>query len=149
MESQAHTSDFVARPGQPRVGRRIPVVSWANAGKGNNYSDLAEFIQEHVDTDCKDEHALAVIIEGDSMEPRFEAGDIVVLAPSSEPRTGDFVVARLCETGQVFFKKFFRTGPEGQTIRLLSLNPQYAPIEHPVSAFRFIYPVVELHAKLR
>lgn len=129
--------------------RRVPVVSWAKAGEATNYDDLCNQIDEVVETDSKDPNSFGLIIEGDSMEPEFQAGDIVVFAPNSEARNGDIVVARLKETGGVFFKRFRRSGPEGGTVRLESVNPDYKTLEFPSSAFRFVYPAVGMKRKLR
>ncbi len=134
----------------PRAPRLVPVVSWARAGsEGFNYGDLSEQIDERVETDCRDENAYALIVEGDSMEPRFLAGDRVICAPNSEPRNGDFVVARLKESGSVLFKRFKRAGHNGDTIRLESLNPDYDTVEYPANAFRIIHPVVDARMKVR
>jgi phage repressor protein C with HTH and peptisase S24 domain len=146
-------SNVVSFPAGPPP-RRVPVVAWAIASAyldhyGGNFSDLANQIDETVDTDSKDPNAYALIIEGDSMEPRFCAGDRIITAPNYEPRNGDFVVARLRETGQVLFKRFRRIGPEGKMIRLESLNPAYGPVEYPESAFRLIHPVVEAKMNLK
>jgi len=102
--------------------RRAPVVSWAAAGQARAYEDLANQIEETVETECRDANAFAIIIEGDSMEHKFYAGDRVVFAPNSEPRNGDAVVAKL-QDGRVLFKYFYRTGPEGGRIKLVSENP--------------------------
>lgn len=82
------------------------------------------------------------------MEPLIMAGDVVVFAPNSEPRNGDTVVARL-NSGEVFLKRFILTGSEGQTVRLESVNPAYAPREFPREDFRFIHPGVDLKRRLR
>ncbi len=145
--------DALAQPPRP-VARRVPVVAWAVASAyldhyGGNFADLANQLDEVVETDSRDPNAYALIIEGDSMEPRFCAGDRVVVAPNYEPRNGDYVVARLRETGQVLFKRFRRTGPEGKVIRLESLNPAYGPVEYPEADFRLIHPVVEAKMNLK
>lgn len=127
--------------------RMVPVVSWAAAGVAQDYSDMTEQIDEMIETECRDENAFALIIEGDSMEPRFLAGDIVIFAPGSEARSGNFVAARLREGKGVLFKKFKRTGPEGGLILLESLNPHYKSKEYPTTAFHFIYPAVEMKAR--
>lgn len=133
---------------EQRPIRLVPVISWAAAGNAQDYSDMAEQIDQKVETTCRDENAFALIIEGDSMEPRYMAGDIVIFAPGSEPRNGTVVVARLIDGHGVLFKKFKRTGEEGKTIILESLNPHYKAKTYPESAFRFIYPAVELRARL-
>jgi SOS-response transcriptional repressor LexA len=128
--------------------RRAPVVSWAAAGVARAYEDLANQIEETVETECKDPNTFAIIIEGDSMENKFYAGDRVVFAPNSEPRNGDAVVAKLND-GRVFFKYFFRTGPEGSKVKLVSENQLYGPMEFDRGEFTFIYPAWEIKRKLR
>ena len=79
-----------AAPRQEQPLIAVPVVSWASAGKAADYPDLCNQIEELVETDCKDPNSFALILEGDSMEPTFLAGDIVIFAPNSEARNGDF-----------------------------------------------------------
>lgn len=62
-------------------------------------------------------NTFALVVEGDSMEPRFFAGDIIVVDPSLMPQTGDYCIARL--KGEVTFKKYYENGDE---IRLIPLN---------------------------
>jgi SOS-response transcriptional repressor LexA len=141
---QPRRRGLIAEP----AGRRAPVVSWAAAGQARAYEDLANQIEEYVETDCKDDNAFAIILEGDSMETKFLAGDRVVFAPNMEPRNGDAVVAKLTD-GRVLFKYFSRTGPEGSRIRLSSENPNYGPVEYEGSDFTFVYPAWEVRRKLR
>lgn len=121
---------------------RAPVVSWASAGLGGNYFDLATFLEEMVETDCKDPNKYALIVDGDSMEPEARAGDRIVVAPNLEAENGDLVVARLKETGKVLFKLYHRTGKDG--VRLSSYNPAYPIQDFKVSDFRFIQPVFQI-----
>jgi SOS-response transcriptional repressor LexA len=109
---------------------------------------LANQIEEVVESDCKDSNAFAIIIEGDSMETKFYAGDRVVFAPNYEPRNGDAVVAKLND-GRVFFKYYYRTGHEGSRVKLVSENSNYDPLEFDRSEFIFIYPAWEVKRKLR
>jgi SOS-response transcriptional repressor LexA len=120
----------------------IPVVSWAAAGKATDYQDLATQIDETVGSHVTDPNAFAVIIEGDSMEPEVKAGDRVVVAPNLEARNGDIVLAKL-NKGGVLLKRFKRTGPSGQTIRLESDNRDYPAAEFAVEEFAFVYPAME------
>lgn len=128
--------------------RKSPVVSWATAGAAKAYEELKSFIDETVETDCKDPDAFAIIIEGDSMEDKFFAGDRVIFAPHLEPRNGDAVVAKLND-GRVYFKWFHRTGPEGARVRLTSENENYQPLEFARADFQFIYPAWEVKRRLR
>jgi phage repressor protein C with HTH and peptisase S24 domain len=110
-----------------------------------SYGDLANQINEWINGDTKDMNAYSLIVEGPSMEPLFPAGIRIIASPNSEPRNGDYVVARLSDTGQVLFKKYFQTGKDGSDVRLECLNPDYSPITLPRTAFRLIHPVVEWH----
>jgi SOS-response transcriptional repressor LexA len=142
--AQPSTRQFISEP----PSRKAPVVSWAAAGQARAYEDLANQMEESVETDCKDPNAFSIILEGDSMETKFLAGDRVVFAPNMEPRNGDAVVAKLTD-GRVLFKYFSRTGQEGSRIRLSSENPNYGPQEFEKSDFVFIYPAWEVRRKLR
>ena len=142
---------------QPRVGsfgavqpaaKKTPVVSWAAAGAARAYEDLANQIEETVETDCKDPNAFAIIIEGDSMEPKFYAGDRIIFAPNLEPRNGDVAVIKLID-GPVYFKNFYRTGPEGSKIKLVSENANYNPMEFDKGEIAFVYPAWEVKRRLR
>lgn len=139
-----NASPIMAEP----PARRVPVVSWAAAGQARAYEDLANQIEEVVETDSRDPNSFAIILEGDSMENKFYAGDRVVFAPNMEPRNGDAVVAKLTD-GRVMFKYFYRTGPEGSRIRLESENTNYGPLEFERSEFSFIYPAWEIKRRLR
>lgn len=134
-----------------RAGRtqRVPVVSWASAGEGGNFGDLAEQIDEWIESDTKDANAYALILEGDSMEPEFKAGDRVIFTPNREARSGDVVVARVAKTGQVFFKKFQRVGTGAERVRLTSFNAAYPALEFGVGEFRFVHPMYALLRRWR
>ena len=133
---------------QQPAPKRTPVVSWAAAGVARAYEDLANQMEESVDTDCKDPNAFAIIIEGDSMEGKFFAGDRVIFAPNLEPRNGDACIVKLAD-GRVLFKYFYRTGPEGSRVKLVSENQNYNPIELDRSEIEFIYPAWEVKRRLR
>ena len=126
------------------IFRQVPVVSWAAAGTAKDYTDLANFLDERVVTECKDPNAFCIIVDGDSMQPDIRPGDRVVVSPNAEAQSGDLVVARTRKDHDVYFKKFLRHGPNGEKVRLLSLNPNYPPLEFKLADFRFIYPVVNL-----
>ncbi len=62
-------------------------------------------------------------VKGDSMEPRIEDGDLILVDYSKEPRPGNVVVAMI--NGGAVVKKFLRQ--KGRII-LRSANPRYADI---------------------
>ena len=57
---------------------QVPIVAWAQAGNLVAYTDLDASWHEFTATTCRDENCFAVTIEGDSMEPKYSAGDIAV-----------------------------------------------------------------------
>ena len=132
----------------PKTIRMVPLISWARAGAMTDYQDLDAQIDEQIPTETKDENAFALELEGDSMEPRYCAGDRIVLAPNAEPRNGEIVGACL-KAGGVLFKKYRTAGKDGMLVRLESLNPNYEPIEKPRTDFHWIYPVVSVQINTR
>ena len=72
-------------------------------------------------------HPLATFyirVEGDSMEPRIHAGELLVVDRMAETRDGDVIVARV---GYEFMVKRLHTEEDG-SIWLVSENASYAPI---------------------
>lgn len=129
--------------------QKVPVISWAAAGRGGNFSDLEGQIDEYMESDCPDANAYALIIEGDSMIPEYRPGDRVIFLPNAEARNGDIVVARLLDEGDVYFKMFHLIGSKGDIVKLTSYNPMYPPLEYPRKAFRFIHPMYEMRRRPR
>jgi SOS-response transcriptional repressor LexA len=123
--------------------RRIPVVSWTTAGLAASYEDLANQIDDMVDSTTKDENAFAIEVEGDSMEREVHSGDRVVLEPNREASSGDMAYVRFADEagGGGTLKWFYRTGPKGRVIKLVAENPDWPTTEHPVETVKFAYPV--------
>lgn len=117
--------------------RAIPLVGWAHAGDAESYEEIPLSWRDRIPTDCPDSKAFAVVLEGDSMEPKFSDGDILIVQPTAEPHSGCFVVARFADDG-VIFRRFEAIG---KTIRLVPLNERYLATEHQPSDFSWIYPV--------
>lgn len=133
----------VPRNGQgPYYGRSIeaPVVSMAQAGsEWHSFEDLFCQSGEKYPTSCRDENCFWLRIVGDSMLPRFEPGDLVMLMPNSEARNGDLAVVRTVDGG-VHFKVFHWT-PDLKQLRLTSLNTIYSDILLEREGIKWIYPV--------
>jgi len=124
--------------------RAIPVRSWAQAGAGVEFEELPLDWEKRVATDCPDERAFAVEIQGDSMEPKYLQGDVAVLMPTHQPRNGSLVVARLADEGIVF--KVF-TARDQSSMRLCSFssyNPVFQPIEVSESRVIWNFPVYQI-----
>ena len=106
--------------------RKIPVVSWVVAGKWEESGESfhREDAVDWIESDIKGEHNFALRVKGDSMEPEFNEGDIIVVSPHARAANGDYVVAKNGENEATFkqYKKF-------DTTRVLHpLNPKYPDI---------------------
>jgi Predicted transcriptional regulator len=130
-----------------RVRRRVPVISWARAGAASSYEEMPLDWQEVLPSDCPDEHAFGLILEGDSMEPKYFAGDVVVLMPTRQVHSNQLVGAKIRSQGIVF--KMLTVLSGGRRFRLTSYNSAvYPPIEHPAGDFEWIFPAYELRRRL-
>ncbi|MEI6158826.1 MAG: helix-turn-helix transcriptional regulator [Roseococcus sp.] len=110
----------------PRPGRRVPLIGLAQAG-GEGFFDDGGFPvggswDEIALPEISDPNAYALEISGDSMEPVFRDGDVVVVSPASPVRRGDRVVVRT-RLGEVMAKELKRQS--AKRIELASLNPSH------------------------
>jgi phage repressor protein C with HTH and peptisase S24 domain len=110
----------------PKPSRAIPVIGLAEAGSGG-YFDDAGFPSgggwdEIPFPAVNDEHAYALEISGDSMQPLYRDGDIILVSPSSAIRRGDRVVVKT-RGGEVMAKELKRR--TAKTIELKSLNAEH------------------------
>lgn len=126
----------------------IPVISWAKAGEATTYYEIPSEWQKRISIPpgCPDESSFGIEIKGDSMEPKFSEGDIVVVMPNIRPKNGCLVIARLKNDG-VMFKRFFYSEDQNK-IELRSYNPAYAPMIFSGEDFSWIYPVFSVHKDL-
>jgi SOS-response transcriptional repressor LexA len=109
--------------------------------------DLANQIEETIETDCKDPNAFAFILDRNCMAPRFIVGDYVVCAPNLEPRDGDPVIAKLHD-GTIYFGRFQRFSTNLQCVRLTFDSGETA-VEFEGNKFAFVYPVWEMRRRER
>ncbi|MDD2876295.1 MAG: helix-turn-helix transcriptional regulator [Acidiphilium sp.] len=116
--------------------RRVPVIGLAQAGQDGFFDDAGypagggwdhAALPRTEATLADDPHAFGLTIHGQSMEPVYREGDIIVVSPAAPVRTRDRVVARTHE-GEVMAKLLARRSV--QRIELASFNP-----EHPVRTF--------------
>jgi len=113
------------------AARSIPLIGMAQAG-GDGYFDDGGYPagagwDEVSIPEVGDPHAYALEISGDSMEPVFRDGDMVVVSPAAPIRRGDRVVVRTAR-GEAMAKQLVRRS--ARRIELRSLNP-----EHPDYSF--------------
>lgn len=113
------------------ANRRIPLIGMAQAGGNGFFGDggypAGVGWDEVSIPEIGDPHAYALEISGDSMEPVFRDGDMVIVSPAAPIRRGDRVVLRTAK-GEAMAKQLVRRS--ARRIELASLNP-----EHPSYSF--------------
>ena len=89
--------------------RKIPVISWVAAGKWTETGEsfLEEEVIEWIETDVKGEHNFGLKIKGDSMEPEFKEGEVVIINPTAKAENGDYVIVKNHEE-EATFKQYKR-----------------------------------------
>lgn len=105
----------------------VPVISWVAAGAWHDACDIFQpgDADEWITSDVKGENIFALRVVGDSMEPEFIEGDIIIIDPHVTPNPGDYVIAKNDE-GEATLKQLKQYGG----IQVLHpLNPKYPDIE--------------------
>jgi len=109
-----------------RRAARIPVLGYAQAGNRGFFDDAGYPVgtgwDEIAFPDLKDPHAFALEVSGDSMEPVYREGDVIVVSPAAQIRRGDRVVLKT-KGGEVMAKQLVRQ--TAHRIDLQSLNPRH------------------------
>lgn len=109
----------------------IPIINFVQAGKMTDISDIPYTDMETMPLyEGFNKNCFALKVVGDSMSPKFNEGDIIVIDPDKEPKTGDYVVASTSNNESATFKKYKKRYKEDGTpyIELNPLNPDYEPI---------------------
>ncbi len=113
-----------------KPGQWVPVINKVPAGYPAEFDDLgypAGFADDYVRCpDMHDPNAFAVRVVGDSMEPKFSEGHIVVFSPAADVQNGDDCFIRLKNPHETTFKRVFFE--EKGKIRLQPRNDMLAPI---------------------
>ncbi|HBL0732895.1 TPA: helix-turn-helix domain-containing protein [Kluyvera ascorbata] len=125
--------------------RRIPVLSYVQAGQLTEAKDNTDFSgeMEYVLADADvPETCFALRIDGDSMQPEFKEGDIVIIDPDLCPAPGEFVVAK--NNGhEATFKKYRPLGVGIADFELVPLNPDYPVLRSAEVPLRIIGVMIE------
>lgn len=121
-EFLAHVAEGTGN--QPHLN--VPVIGLAQAGIQGFFDDAGFPVGGAWDEipfpDIGDAHAYALEISGDSMEPVYREGDIIIVAPQAGIRRGDRVVLKTRE-GEVMAKLLRRQ--TAHKYELDSFNPEH------------------------
>jgi phage repressor protein C with HTH and peptisase S24 domain len=101
----------------------VPLIGFAEAGSGGYFDDggfpVGKGWDEVAFPAVNDEHAYALEISGDSMQPVYRDGDVIVVSPAATIRRGDRVVVKT-KKGEVVVKELKRK--TAKSIELKSIN---------------------------
>jgi phage repressor protein C with HTH and peptisase S24 domain len=104
----------------------VPLIGFAEAGAGGFFDDggfpVGKGWDEISFPSDDDPHANALEVSGDSMQPAYRDGTVIVVSPAAPVRRGDRVVVKTRE-GEVMAKELKRK--TAKTIELRSLNPDH------------------------
>lgn len=133
-------------PGSMRRGVALvdlPLISSVPAGKVATIFH-PDYVDNYVTVDdVKDPGAFALRVKGNSMAPRIEDGDVVIVSPQQEARNGDVCVVRVDGEDTLKKVKF-----EGNYIHLIPLNPEFEPATVRKRDVNFVWKVVKLIKEL-
>lgn len=141
--ARALASGMASGMGSRNISRRVPLIGLAQAG-GDGYFDDGGFPvggswDEVSLPDISDPNAYALEISGESMEPVFRDGDLVIVSPSAPIRRGDRVVVRTMN-GQVMAKQLARRS--ARRVELKSLNPEHIDYSFDLTEVNWMHRIV-------
>jgi len=133
----------------PIAGKLVPVINNVMAGYPADYDDLGYppgGADDYVRCpDLHDPNAFAVRVVGDSMEPKYNEGDIVIFSPSATVDNGDDCFVRMRDPHETTFKQVFF---EEEQIRLQPRNHKYSPIIMPQEKVNGVWRAVIRYERL-
>lgn len=145
-ETQVRPGNVYTLPTTMRRPARLidlPLISSVPAGKVAT-TFHPDYVDDYVTVDdVKDPQAFALKVRGNSMSPRIEDGDIVIVSPQAESRNGDICVIRVAGEDTLKKVKF-----EGNYIHLIPLNPEFEPVTVRKKEVDFVWKVVKLIKEL-
>lgn len=139
VHPQTTASNIVAGP---EITRHVPLISFVQAGDWTEA--VEEFSPEEAEeflpvTSTVGPRTFALRVVGNSMEPEFWAGEIVIVDPDREAESGSFVVAKI-NHDEATFKQLIK---DGGSVFLRPLNSAYPVMDVTGRDLRIVGRVVE------
>jgi len=117
----------------------LPLLSSVPGG-APNLSFHPDYVERYISVDdVSDNQAFALEVRGNSMAPRIEDGDIIVVSPKLDIRNGDVCVVRVSDEDTVKKIKI-----EEQLLYLIPLNPDYEPMTVKKKDVTFMWKVIKV-----
>ena len=123
----ASVESFVSLIGESNgTAQAVPLIGFAEAGTGGYFDDggfpVGKGWDEIAFPAVTDEHAYALEISGESMQPAYRDGDVIIVSPAAPVRRGDRVVVKT-KNGEVMVKELKRQ--TAKQVELKSLNADH------------------------
>ena len=114
-------------PGVGGMKTTIPLIGMTQAGAGRFFTDEGMPAggpgwEEVEFPDLSNEKVFALEVQGESMQPLYRDGDVLIVSPTANARKGDRVVVRTT-TGEVMAKELKRR--TAKSVELRSLSPEH------------------------
>ena len=101
----------------------IPVFGSVAAGFGAYASsDIIEYIPLYIENDCDVENTICITVKGQSMYPKIEEGDRIIVRRQDSVDNGRIAVVMIGDEAVVK-----RVECEKNKLTLISINPEYPP----------------------
>lgn len=117
----------------------VPLLGFAQAGAGGYFDDAGFPVGEGWDVvelpAAAPEGSYALQVQGESMQPLYRDGDVLIVRPDASVRLGDRVVVRT-RSGEVMAKVLARR--TSRLVELHSLNPEHPPRSFAVAEIDWI-----------
>ncbi len=130
-------------PETKSVNSALPLLGFAEAGSGGYFDDAGFPAGQGWDEvnipSTDDESAYALEVSGDSMQPLYRDGDIIIVSPGSTVRKGDRVVVKT-RGGEVMAKILQRK--TARNIDLQSLNPDHENPSFPLEEIEWMARII-------
>ncbi len=128
----------------------VPVINKVSAGYPTDFDDLdypPGVADDYVRCpDMHDPNSFAVRVVGDSMEPKYREGDIVIFSPAADVHTGDDCFIRFRMPHETSFKRVFFES--NNKLRLQPRNEKYPPAIIDGKRVNGLYKAVAKYEKL-
>jgi len=123
--------------------QEVPIIAFVSAGPGVEFTDQGYpagggmyFLPRP--PQFTDPNGFGVEVAGDSMVPKYEDGQVVMVDTRKRPVSGDYAVIGLMN-GEKYVKRYREAGG---VVLLESVNPLYPPIAVPPHEVRFAYKII-------
>lgn len=133
-----------------------------NSDERTRYAPVLNYVQARVFTEIGDngfdeylaynndkvsDNAYWLIVRGDSMTPDFQDGDLLLVDADRQPKSGDYVIAKVADDNEATFKRYKACGFDEnlnlEYFQLIALNDFYSPIDSRHKSFVVLGVVME------